>query len=351
MKELKACPECGVPDEVSQSTRWESNGTIAGLRTPGQRSLYFEVAGINGLFENIEKQVGQSVNRIIIEGKRKNTLEYLEDYFSGVMAAMVRSLGRRRIYMAIARLGAVAGYGNFEILEIKRGEHVRVYGRNIYSIPLLKGDLMAAFNFTERLPASVTMQEKEDGYLMKIEPGEKPDEDLSSRLEPVLSHPKPGDIHYDTCALCGAPAELKNWLFDLGEGTITNGTTGRRLASLGIDQVDAVLRELQAELGEDFENIILQAQRDYVKDVLGAEEMGGGKPYLRRFFALRGMGNLVSYELGDDRLRAVVENARPPLMVAGILYGIFELLTERAGEIDYSLRDGGDLEVEVAAIP
>jgi hypothetical protein len=349
MKRIKVCSVCGVPKEISEGTRWENNGTVSALRTPGQRSLLYEVEGIDGLFRNVEKIVGQSVNRVIAEGKRKNTQEFLEGYFSGITGLLARTVGRRRVYSTIAGLGAIFGYGHFEIRDIKRGEYVTIYGRNVYSLPLLVGDLLATFNVTERLPAEVHIEERGDGYMITVNRGEKTEEDLSSRLEVIPLVPKPGDIHFDPCRACGAPIDLRKWRFDTEEGIITDTTTGRRMASMGIDQIDAVLRELEAELGKEFAEIILQAQRDYAVSNLGKEEMAQGRSYVRHFFALRGMGNLVEYEVNDARLEAVVENARPPLLVAGILYGIFELLSGRESGIDYDLHDDGSLHIRVEA--
>jgi hypothetical protein len=349
MKKIKVCRACGVPREISKSSLWDSGGTISSLRTPGQRSLFYETEGIDGLFRNVEALVGQSVNRIVAEGKRKNSLEYLEEYFSGVMGMLARSVGRRRVYMTIANLAAIFGYGHFEVMDIKRGEYVKVYGRNMYCIPLLTGDLMATFNVIEGLPASVLVEEKDGGQIITIRKGEKPDEELSSRLEPVLLTSKPGDIRFETCASCGAPMDLKNCDFDFEEGITTDTVTGRRMATLGIDQVDAVLRELQGELGDEIATVILQAQRDYVKGSLGAGEIGRGYQYIRHFLALRGLGNLVEYEFADARMEAVIENARPPLLAAGIMYGIFEVLSSVEGKLQYELGDEGTLRVNIRA--
>lgn len=266
-------------------------------------------------------------------------------YLSGVTGLLARTVGRRRVYASIARLGATFGYGHFEVRDIKRGEYATIFARNIYCLPLLTGDLVAAFNVTERLPADILIEEEGGGYMIKIKRGEESEGELSSRLEPVLLVPKPGNIRYDTCSFCGAPIDLKEWRFDLEEGIITDTTTGRRMATMGMDQIDAVLRELEAELGKEFAEVILQAQRDYTVSKLGKEEMAQGQSYIRHFLSLRGMGNLVGYELDETRLEATVENARPPLLVAGILYGIFELLTGRESGIDYTLHDDGTLDV------
>jgi hypothetical protein len=349
MKKIKVCASCGVPKELSVESNWGSDGTISSLANTGQRSLLYETEGINSLFGNIEALVGQSVNRIVAEGKRKESLNFLQDYFSGVKGMLARSIGRRRVYMTIASLAAIFGYGHFELMDIKKGAYVKVYGRNMYCTPLLTGDLMAAFNIIERLPANVHVDEKDGGQIITVRQGEEPDEELSSRLEPVILPPKPGNIHFDICASCAAPTGLTSCDFDFEEGIITDTKTGRRMAFLTVDQIDAVLRELEEELGEDIVAVILQAQRDYIKNNFGAEEMGKGYQYLRYFLALRGLGNLVKYEIDDAGMEAVIENARPPLLVAGIMHGIFELLSALEGKIEYRTLDDGTLEVKVTA--
>ncbi|MBN2028445.1 MAG: hypothetical protein JW854_16970 [Actinobacteria bacterium] len=349
MKKIKVCASCGVPRELSVDSHWGNDGTISSLSTPGQRSLLYETDGLNGLLRNIEALVGQSVNRIVAEGKRKESLDFLEDYFSGVRGMLARSIGRRRVYMTIASLAAIFGYGHFELREIKRGAYVKVYGRNMYCAPLLTGDLMAAFNVIEGLPASVHVEEKDGGQIITVRQGEEPDEELSARLEPVMIAPKPGNIHFDTCASCGAPTGLISCDFDFEEGIITDTKTGRRMAFLTLDQIDAALRELEVELGEDIAAVILQAQRDYIKNNLEAEEMGKGYQYLRYFLALRGLGNLVKYDIDDAGMEALIENARPPLLVAGIMHGIFELLSALEGKVEYRTMGDGTLGVKVTA--
>ena len=70
--------------------------------------------------------------------------------------------------------------------------------------------------------------------------------------------------------------------------------------------------------------------------------------YLRHQLAVRGMGNLVALDLGEDRLKARVENAILPLLLAGILQGIFELDRGVESDCEYSRGEDGTLEVTVS---
>jgi hypothetical protein len=350
MAKIKVCSYCGVPEEISEGSRWESNGTISATTLAGLRSFWYEAEGLNALFRNIGESVGMPIDRLIIEGKRKNSLQYLQQFLSGIRGFLARTLMRDKVYNSISDLGAIFGYGHFDILEIVKGEYVKIFGRNIYNLPMLMGDLMATFNAVEGLSADIQVEEKDDGLLLTVTPGEKPGLELTSRLEVKPVPLKPGNIFFEPCPKCGVPLDFKECKWSFEEGTITDTTTGRNMVSLGMEHIDAVFRELEAELGEDIARIILKAQGDYAKRALTEEEMERGFLYFNRFFALRGMGNLVQYDLSDAAIDAVVENASPPLMVAGMLQGIFEATTGRESACEYVRGDDGTLLVKIKAV-
>lgn len=350
MSKIKVCPECGVPKILSNGNRWESNGSITATVTEGKRGFFYEAGGFIGLFSNLEKSTGMSIDRIVSEGNRKNSVEYLQGLFSGFKGSLVRTLFHNRVYESITNLGTIFGYGHFEMMDIRRGKSVTVYGRNIYCTPMFLGDLMGTFNMMENLPAKVEIKEEGLGYVIKVSEGEKPEEELTSRLQAAPMRMKPGDIAYKRCPACGLPTEFGNLEFDFEEGVITDKVTGRRMTTTGMEQIVAIFRELEAELGEDIVRAILDAQRLYVRGALGREEVEQGYPYLRRFLAFRGMGNMVNYDLRSDGLDAVVENASPTLLLAGMLQGIFELMSGRESACEYRLREEGTLEVAVKAL-
>ena len=276
------------------------------------------------------------------EGKRKNSLDCLKGYFPGFRGLLARTLLRRCVYGAAADLGALFCYGHFDVLDTRRGEYIKAYARNVFCTPLLMGDLVATFNLVENLPAEVKQEEKGGGYMVTATPGKEPEEELSARPRPKTLPCMPGDIRLEACPECGVPIvpmDFRDYRWGLEEGTITGNATGRRMASMGMERLAAGSRELEAELGEDITRIILAAQREHTKSSLAKEEFERGYPYLRHLFALRGSGNLVSYDAQEDATQAVVENAVPPLLAAGTPPGAYGLLTGRESGCRY---DGGD---------
>ncbi|MBN2025899.1 MAG: hypothetical protein JW854_03995 [Actinobacteria bacterium] len=343
MAGTKVCPYCGVPKEFSKENTWNSDGTITQTKNPDHRVLFYEAEGMNRMLANLEQLVGVLIDRIVIEGKRKSTYNYLQGMFSGIKLLIVKALLRRRVYETISARGAMLGYGHYELLDLKAGEFIKVFGRNIYSRTLFSGDIAAVFNLVEGIPAGLEFEEKDGGTVITVVPGEELEEEIATRLERKVLMPTPGDIAYDRCPKCGIPLEFKDYTWDLEAGTITDDNTGRRMAILGSEGIESVFRELEAELGEEISRTIIEAQRIYVVETLHLEEVQQHPDYLVRQLALRGMGNVVSFDISEGGIQATVENALPHLLVVGLLQGIFELFSGKGSDLSYDYNDRGTL--------
>ena len=353
MKKVKICPECGVPKRISKENRWQDNGAILTFDsdkvTARERSAFYEVAGLNELFRNIEALIGKSIFRIIVEARRKDILGFLEEYLSGIKGVLARSIGSRIVYNSVATIGATFGLGHFEVQDIRRGEYFTVYCKNVYSVPLLAGDLLAAFNAVERLPATFDQEEVKDGLLCTISRGDKEETVLSSRLEPVYIAPKPGTIHFDRCAKCDTLLYMKDIIYDYEEGIITDKHTGRRMTFLSTSNMEAIFREFEVELGEEIIPVILAAQKEYAQNTLRSEEITSESD-VRNFFAIRGLGKLTDYDLSGNRLEVKMDNAYPYLLVVGLLHGMFEVLTGREGKLSYTKDEDESLQISIEAV-
>ena len=345
MAGTRVCSYCGVPKEFSKENSWNSDGTITQTKNPDHRVIFYEAEGMNRMLANLEELVGVLIDRIVIEGKRKSTFEYLQGMFSGIKLVIIKALLRRRVYETISARGSMLGYGHYELLDFKAGEFIKVFGRNIYSRTLFSGDIAAVFNLVEGVPAELHFEDKDGGTLITIVPGEETGGEIRSRLERKALKPTPGEISYDRCPQCGIPLEFKDYTWDLEKGTITDDNTGRNMAILGAGGIESVFSELEYELGEELSRTIVEAQRIYIVETLRMEEVRQRRDYLVRQLALRGMGNIVDFDISDGGIDATVENALPHLLVAGLLQGIFELLSGKGSSLSYDYDDRGTLTV------
>lgn len=349
MAGLSICPHCGVPRDISRGNVWNDDGTIIQRNSKDHRVCWYEAGGLVKLIENIEALVGFPIERIVIEGKRKGSLVYIENMFPGLKKVLMRAM-RRRVYRTVAETGAMFGLGDYELVDFKRGEYLKVHGRNIYCLPMFSGDLAAVFNFVEGLPADIDIEERDGGFMVTVSPGEQFEEDISSRLDIRKIPRKPGDIRWDRCPDCGMPLDFMEYRWDLDEGVVVDEVTGRHMVFTGPEEMESVLRELEAELGEEVIETIIEAQRQYIIETLEAKEFERSPDYLRRQLARRGLGNLVAFDLKPDRLEARVENALPALLIVGIIRGIFELVTGGKSEHEFVRGEDRTLEVSLTSL-
>jgi hypothetical protein len=348
MSVKEKCPSCGIPEEISSLFSWNGDGTITERTDPDHRLTVLEVDGINGLFQRLSDLVGIPIDRFVTEGERKGTLDFLRMLLPGVKGTAVRAFLRGRVYRSFADIGAYMGLGHYELLGFKRGEYLKLAGRNIHSVPLFSGELMAAFNFVERMPASLNIEERGDAKTITVTPGEPSSKELERRMARKTVPRKAGAIAREACPKCGLPIALGNFFWDLTEGKIVDNISGKRVFITGSDAISAVFRELEQELGEEIPHNIVRSYRDYLVAEHPLAEIGDEKEVLMHYLALRGMGNLVSFELSGEGLQAEVENASPPLLVSALLQAVFELSSgKRESRCDYNMADDGDLSVSI----
>ncbi len=347
MSRIKRCSYCGVPVDFARGNVWNDDGTITQARNPDHRVFFHEAEGLNQLFKKIEELIGLPLDRIIVEGKRKGSLEYIQNLYPGYKRMLLRAF-RRKVYQSTADIGAMFGLGHYELLDFSKGEYIRIFGRNIYCLPMFSGDLIAVFNFVEGLPADLRIEEKGYGYEVTVVHGQEYEE-LVSRLDMVTYTRKPGDVGHERCPECGVPLDLKEYEWDLEEGTITDTVTGRHMVFTGPRELDAIMQELVSELGEEIGNTIVEAQRQYIIETLQQKEFKQSPDYLFRQFAKRGLGNLVTFDLDAERLQAAVENAITPLLLVGMLQGIYEITTGGRSGVEYDVAGDGTLRVTATA--
>lgn len=347
MAKGKNCSYCGVPEAFYDDVEWNSDGTISQKWNPDHRRFFYEADGLDLLIKNLQSLIGDTIDHIIVEAVRKTTFDYFESLFSGIKGQAIRALPRKKVYEKVTELGPVYGIGRLELIEVKRRNHVKIRGRNVYSMPLHKGDLMGIYNSIEGKPGEIAAEQNDGSCVFTISTGNGSSSDLSGRLERLVLPRKDGKIDFKKCPDCGLPIYLKDCDWKSEEGLITDNNTGRNMALIGPEGLDAVFRELEEELGKEIPRTIVEAQRRYIIDSFKASELGQEADNLSSILSLRGMGNLVQFIMGDDLMQAVVENADPPLMVVGMLEGFFELITVKKSESEYSLGDDGTLEIMI----
>jgi hypothetical protein len=349
--EMKLCKECGVPSLVSKGQIWHDNGTVTEAKDPDHRMLLCESDNLEALFEGIEEIIGMPIEKIIIESKRRVTKEYLEKMIPAFARKLIYLFKPTLIAQRMADIGKAYGYGDIELVEIRRhggsADYLIMTIERPYSILFFRGDNLGGMEAASGRECKVdTEQIGEDKYRLNITVGTHPPE-LQERLQRKRHEAKPGDIALERCSTCGIPSDVAAYRWDLERGTITTPKMGRRMALFGPIGLETIFDDLEAELGESIPSSIIEAQRRYVRDNMG-EEWLKGRENFRRMCALRGLGNITGFEYDDRHITVTVQNHCVAYLMVGIVQGLFEIATgKEKTEHSWSVAEDGDLTITV----
>lgn len=352
MGRIRTCARCGVPLRISRDFTWKGNGVIAQTKDPDHRILFYESDNFDALFSGIGELIGVPIEHIVIESKRRSTREYVEHQYPLLLRKVLHRYAPNVLAGNISLMGRCYGLGDIHLQEIRnKGDELdyqTVRIRNPYSLPLFCGDTLGSKEGMAGRDFAVSYQkEGENTYLVKSSVGKHPIE-LQERLARKPYKYKEGDIGFERCAECGIPLGVARCHWDFDEGTVRDPDTGRRMVMIGPASLEAVLSDLEAELGADVLEATVEAQRRFVLGMLREEETAASRLGWREMAGLRGLGFVREVELDQERMRTVIENSCLDTFMVGTLKGIFEAVSGREGAAHYWERhDDGDLVVEI----
>ncbi|MEW6555462.1 MAG: hypothetical protein AB1384_14390 [Actinomycetota bacterium] len=372
MGEVKLCRACGVPANIGKTYAWRTGGVIVDRKATDRRMVIHDNEAFNKVFEDIEALIGLPVENMIIESRRRSNRIIQEELFPAWQRRMLKAcleifmgpglmgktLGRpiegiaRRTTVKVNNIGRSVGLGDISLGELwGKGEkypHRENIVRNPYSLPFYCGDALGATEGWEQLDMWVKYDEIGKNTFRVTTYEAKHPIELQERLQARLYKFKEGDIRYEPCPLCEVPASAARFVWNTGEGTITDPDTGRRAIMTDPITLQVVLEDLETELGEDISKAIIASQRASMKSAWSKAPLGPDSSTYRRMFAAQGLGNLKRFEMNDGGLRVLIENSCLPLLMVGMMQAICEQLTQ-AGDSTYEweLADDGDLEISV----
>ncbi len=372
MKKVELCPQCRIPLMISKELRWEDNGLITVARSPANRMVLYESRVIDNLFRGIEELIGMPIEHIVIESRRREVRRYIEKKFppwirrsflllkdhmvgEGLVTRAVRKpvlLIAKKVTMRVMEIGTMYGYGYCVPGEPWGTGDPFPWRNNVisrpYSVPFWVADALGSAEAIEGEDLWARYEKLgEESYRVVAYPSEHPVE-LRERLRRRRYPFKPGNIAYERCPACGLPVELGRYRWDTEEGTITDTENGWRMAIFGPSALEAVLDDLQSELGEEIPQVIVEAQRRYVKERTSEMNWRRGGTTFNRLAALRGMGNLTFFEADEKHLSLTIENSCLPHLMVGMAQALYEIaLNLEKTTCEWEQSEDGDLHIEV----
>jgi hypothetical protein len=353
LAEIKICPECRAPEEITKNNIWLNSGVMVQGNNLSRRMGFIECENLDPLYRGIGDIIGVPIDHMVMDIARRGTT----DYFGNLIPPEVRNMIRGRVmgvdFIAdfMVTTGLLNGFGKNLFMDIRNegdsDDYMIQHISEPFSLPLLAGMNAGGAEVLNDQPLAATFKELSPSlYEIKVIVSEHLEE-LEGRMPLKEYHHRDGDIEFERCGSCGGPKALSGFKWYLDRGVIVNSHSGRRMAIIGPEMQDPIFEELETELGEAVPRTVVEAQRRFVKSGFYSIEEIGDEGDFRTQLALRGMGNLREIKIDARGMRMRIDNAANYLMAAGMVQGLFEMAFDVDSYVEWSISDNGDLEVEV----
>jgi hypothetical protein len=354
MAEIELCKECGVSLVVAESHTWHENGVMTKADDPDYRMTFYESNDIRGVFTGLDSLIGLSIDRIVIESKGREVRQYASGSYAPLTDEGRGGLDVEATANYLADHARAFGFGDVRPFDWRHegddDDYLTMSVKSPYSVLILCGELVGIWEVIDGREHYATFEKvAEDEYRITNHVGFHPVE-LRERLQ-FSSYPfKPGDIVFERCWSCNVPLGVAGYKWDVDAGTITQPETGRRMAIIGPSGIEAILNDLEAELGEAIPTGVIEVQRRHVKQAMKEDNWKGAPTDYRHELAFRGLGNLTHFGGRREHLEIIIENACMPLMTVGFVQGFYELaLGYENSSYEYEFTDDGVLTVDIMA--
>jgi hypothetical protein len=353
MLDVARCLECNVPEPFSQQQVWLNNGDIVQRINQTLRMGLIECENLDPLFKNLGDIIGVPIERMIVNICARAVEVYMRSLIPAEVREMIiaKQLDPTMFADSILALCHVSGFGKYESLDSRYQRDEEDYSKyritRPFSLPLAAGAMAGAITSLVGGQHNITYKEvAPDVYEFTTSWTEYPEE-LMERFELIIYNHRDGDIELERCATCGIPTALSSYRWELDDGLIINGHTGRRMAMLGPGMMDLLFEELEKELGESIPEAAVEAQRRFTKTGFYSIEQVSDEGDFRTQLALRGLGNLKEIKMGPPGLFMRIDNVVGHLMTVGMVQGLFEMTFDVESTVSWALSEEGSLEMEV----
>lgn len=329
------CKECGAPIYTRVFRQWNQDGTVTGRFSQGIRICHIEQGEINALVEGISGRIGYPIDRIVVEGERKASRAIMNETLSagkGILGLFGRAWGGKPVTLKLSlAVSRSVGNGAPEVLEYKRSGKLRLRVRGPFCTPVVVGEIWGMFETLHSVTARAEWEPKDEHVMIDLEKVRYGTfEEYPDRLELQKLATLPGKVEFDRCRRCGIPREVTRSIeWDLDRGIVTNKRTGRREVTIMVESLNAIIRELSGELGDEIPSMVQEIEQEYVSGVMkGVRPSNELEQYRSLLEELRvmGMGNPTEVEKVGEKLTVKIENPFCEPMLAGRVGGYYKAL-------------------------
>lgn len=347
----KVCKYCGLPKIVGRVFKWENSGTLKfGPRKPVRMAL-MEVGLYDKLLVDLVDLMGMPLKDIVLTAKKNSTITLLAglpEIIPGLGALLRFVPVKRQMIKLYQTLAPVFGMAVVDDIKFTTGIAGRARIINPYTLEMATVDIAGALEGLEGASFDSEVEKSGDNeYQMRYWKSTKTSE-RSQRLAVPVPPAIPGNTDLPRCPKCKVPLSVSDrYEWNLPRGEIIDRQSGERYHTAVLNMIDAVFRELAAEMGDEVFEYLIEIQAKYIKGLyesLGVSPASDLDEVLRDFIwqlPASGKGNLVSLDHDGSRITIRIENLYQAEMFAGSLKGLCMAAGKPEVEITWkSTREG-----------
>lgn len=358
---VNVCAECGVPELFAQRQTWLNNGEIvqvselpgSGPRTAAVRLGFVECESLDPLFREIGQILGRPVEGLVMDFVAEATERYAKNMTPEAIIDMIRSksIDMHDFVRPVLDYCGLIGYGKYQQVDFRyendEEDYSRVLVEHPFSVPEAAGAIAGVVSALVGGRHGVSYREVRPGVYEFTTHWSSRQAGPDIAEIPEYVHVD-GDLELEACPSCGVPRALSGFFWDLEHGFIIHRKTGRRMAILGPESLDALFKALEMQLGERLPATVVEAQRRFVKNGMYSLEEISEEGDFRTQLAVRGMGNLQDLDIGRNGISMRINNAAGHLLTVGMVQGIFEVAFDMASNVEWALSEQRDLQVQIS---
>jgi hypothetical protein len=321
---ITSCSICGTPLILGKRTRWCPDGSIRTADDTALRLVFMDTEEMNSLFAALAEQLGISMERFLTEGSR--------DFSRRYVSLLVRLLNRQdlsrfpgeeSIYAVLCDHMRIWGLASPTIREYRDHEGLSLELRNPFNSALPCGYFIGATEALEGSPGTCSWEgdDREGRLDILLEDDAQPSS--PDPQEVVIDNAGNGNIEFSFCPECGVPQNISRISWDTDTGVITDVANGRRAALIGADILGVTFALLAEEVGEHVLSRVVEAEREYARDVLFPVMHLSNDPFeLRVRFGALGHGDITAAV--QEQTVFKIRHPFNPHFMAGRVLGFYE---------------------------
>jgi hypothetical protein len=367
IRTIPRCKDCGLPRILPLIFNWRDEGVIT-LRwfATEFRFVFLYQELLNLILSFLEDTFGkEQVDQLTWQAEKGSASEYMAMIVLGdklwlkPVSLLIRYT--RLVNILLELSSALFGYGAIQVIE-HGVPYAAAYIRNPYRLSMFRADGDGVYEVTKerRMEMEVVEVSAEENvyYFVGKTPDKKRIPNLFHiyRIQPAPIQGVSTPLDVPRCPRCNLPRPLSNYVWDERMGIVLNKLSGRRMILWPDYALQELLKTFEETLGERARQIIFDITKQFWTDLILSKGVGLSQEEQLAFLeasprkryeiilnqiAYQGLGRAVKVDVEESPYRVRIELINPttPIVISGILAGIFEALEERDVEVEMEERE------------